>query len=111
MKMNAQKPTAFFAGRFSPFHDGHAAIVDKLLAEGKEVCIAIRDTPLSQRDPFSMADRITMIRARYQLGVSIVVIPDIAEIVYGRDVGYKIREIRLGDDLEAISATKIRALR
>ena len=101
---------SLFPGRFQPFHDGHAAIVDKLLGEGKKVCIAIRDTPLSPTDPFSVAERIAMIRARYQFKVEIAVVPDIAEIVYGRDVGYGIREMRLSDEIEAISATKIRAV-
>jgi ABC-type dipeptide/oligopeptide/nickel transport system ATPase component len=36
------------------------------------------------------------------------VIPEIDEVCYGRDVGYGIRRIELGDDVHAISGTKKR---
>jgi hypothetical protein len=35
--------------------------------------------------------------------------PNITNIVYGRDVGYKIEKVELGQDIEAISATQKRA--
>ena len=35
-------------------------------------------------------------------------VPNIVNITYGRDVGYKIEQEHLGDEIEAISATKIR---
>ena len=35
-------------------------------------------------------------------------VPNIVNITYGRDVGYKIEQERLDADIEAISATKIR---
>jgi hypothetical protein len=35
-------------------------------------------------------------------------LPNITNIVYGRDVGYKIEQIDLGADIHAISATEKR---
>ena len=103
---------SFFIGRFSPFHLGHKAIVDQLLSEGKQVCIAIRNTPLSDRDPFTVTEREAQIRRYFpdEARVMITAIPDIAEVVYGRKVGYRIREVRLEPELEAISATALREM-
>jgi hypothetical protein len=38
----------------------------------------------------------------------VMMMPNITNIVYGRDVGYKIEKVELGADIEAISATEIR---
>jgi hypothetical protein len=37
-------------------------------------------------------------------------VPNIVDITYGRDVGYSITLERLPDEIESISATKIREL-
>ena len=39
----------------------------------------------------------------------IMMVPNITNIRYGRGVGYKIEEIVLSDEIQKISATKIRA--
>ena len=38
----------------------------------------------------------------------IIKMPNITNIVYGRDVGYKIEQVKLEDSIEAISATQRR---
>jgi len=38
----------------------------------------------------------------------IILLPNITNIVYGRDVGYKIEKIDLDHEIESISATEIR---
>ena len=102
---------SLFIGRFQPFHAGHKALIDSVLAEGKDVLIAIRDTPWSETNPFSVWERWGMIRKVYPdiKRVEIIDIPDIAEVCYGREVGYGVREIRLAPEVEAISGTRIRA--
>lgn len=83
-----------------------------MLSGGKSVVIAIRDTELSSENPYTTAERWNMIqRALKQYGelVKIIVIPDIDEIRYGRNVGYRIREIRLSAEKQKISGTEIRA--
>lgn len=100
-------------GRFQPFHDGHEALVRKLLAEGKNVCIGIRDTKVDSDNPHPVMKRYEMIMERFAGEkargiVEIAILPDIEEVVYGRNVGWGMREIRLDEETEAISATKIR---
>ncbi len=41
--------------------------------------------------------------------LEILTIPDIEDVCYGREVGWGIRQIKLDEKTEAISATKIRA--
>jgi len=101
-------------GRFQPFHAGHKAIIDKLLGEDRNVCVAIMDTEISERNPYTYEDRWQMIWSEYPHDlasdrVRVIKIPQIDEAVYGRDVGYGIRQIHLSRKLEAISATSIRA--
>jgi len=103
--------SSLFVGRWQPFHSGHQALIETVLKQGKPVVIAIRDTPLSQKNPYTVTERWTMIqKALHAYGelVKIVVIPDIDEICYGREVGYDVRNIELDPQTEAISGTKTR---
>ncbi len=109
MKFN--KTSSLFVGRWQPFHEGHKTLIETVLKEGKPVIIAIRDTDISHDNPFSTFERWSMIQkalAEYRDKVKIIVIPDIDEICYGRDVGYGIRKIDLEQQLENISGTKTR---
>lgn len=101
---------SLFIGRWQPFHDGHKALIDTVLREGGGVVIAVRDTPISENNPYSTEKRIAYIRATYKgnKNVEVVPIPDIKEVCYGRDVGWGIRRIRLKKEIEEISATNIR---
>jgi len=40
--------------------------------------------------------------------IKVISIPDVEEVVYGRKVGWGMREIRLDEETEKISATEIR---
>jgi adenylylsulfate kinase len=98
---------SLFIGRWQPFHDGHKKLIQSVLDEGKDVCVAIRDTKLSKDNPYSVEERIRMILTAFPQ-VKVIVIPDITEICYGRKVGYGIRELKLDEATEAISGTEIR---
>jgi len=103
--------SSLFVGRWQPFHGGHKKLIETVLKKGKSVIIAIRDTEVNQSNPYTVYERWGMIqRALYKYGdlVKIVVIPDIDEICYGRDVGYVIRRIELEPKIEKISGTAIR---
>jgi len=102
---------SMFVGRWQPFHKGHRDLIETVLKKGKPVVIAIRDTETSPENPYTTAERWNMIqRALRKYGelVKIIVIPDIDEICYGRNVGYRIREIRLSAEKQKISGTEIR---
>lgn len=98
---------SLFIGRWQPFHDGHKKLIQLVLDEGKNVCVAIRDTELSDDNPYTIDERQKMITDTFPQ-VKVIVIPDIEEIVFGRKVGYGIRELHLDEATEAISGTNIR---
>ncbi len=107
------KRASLFIGRWAPFHEGHQALIESVLVTGKPVVIAIRDTEPSTDNPYSTSERWTRIQDALQNWgslVRVVVIPDIDEVCYGRDVGYGVRRIELTDDLQEISGTRKRQL-
>lgn len=99
---------ALFIGRWQPFHKGHQHIIDQALQKGDEVCVAIRNTPVTPTDPFTVQDRVEMIRAVYGDAVSIIVIPDIKSINIGRRVGYEVNRVDVPEFIGRVSATNIR---
>ena len=108
-----KKETVQMLGRWQPWHDGHRALFERLIAKTGQVVIQIRDCQGWQgSNPFAIEQVKKFIRRDldpiYQGQYEIQVVPNIVEIVYGRDVGYQINKIELTDELHAISATKIR---
>jgi adenylylsulfate kinase len=97
-----------FIGRYQPLHAGHKALIQTALDEGHRAVIAIRDTKIGKDNPYSVEQRIEMIRQAFKCNVSVCTIPDIDEVWVGRDVGYRI--IHLEEEIENISGTKIREL-
>lgn len=101
---------SLFIGRWQPLHDGHKKLIQTVLDEGKKVLVAIRDTPISEKDPYSVEERWVMIRRAFPDDklVRIISIPDIEEVVYGREVGWGVRQLKLDEVTESISGTKER---
>ena len=100
-------------GRYQPLHDGHITLIRKILDEGKNVCIALRDTDIDENNPYTFQERMAMFHKVFveevqSMRLVVAVLPDIEEVVYGRRVGWGIREINLDKETEAISATEIR---
>lgn len=102
-----ERNCSLFIGRFQPLHDGHVRLIGSAIDEGKDVCVAIRDTKRSEDNPFSYRRRRRMVKKALPMA-KVIRIPDISEVCYGRKVGYGIREIRLDRETESISATNIR---
>lgn len=102
-----KKKYSLFIGRWQPLHDGHKALFETVRKEGKNILIGIRDTGIDENNPFSILDRIKMIKKEVP-DAEIVVMPDIEDVVMGRNVGYKVRKVKLDKKTESISATKIR---
>jgi len=99
---------SLFIGRYQPLHDGHVKLIRTVINEGKNVCVALRDTPISESDPYTVEQRMQMFKEKLP-EVKVIAIPDIEEVCYGRAVGWGIREIRLDSETEKISATSIRS--
>lgn len=108
-----KKPTALMLGRYQPFHDGHKALIIEGIQRVGQVCIAVRDTQgTDEKNPFSfeyVRSRIDHGLRAYEGRYVITLLPNITNILYGRDVGYKIERIDLDEQLQTISATKERA--
>ena len=71
----------------------------------------VRTMPKSDNNPFEFEDikkRIEEKLKDYAGQFDVVKVPNITNICYGRDVGYKIEEIVLPKQIQEISATKIR---
>jgi cytidyltransferase-like protein len=109
---NSKGPTALMLGRYQPFHDGHKKLIEEGIKRVGQVCIAIRDTQgTDNKNPFSIEEVEQSIRKsmrEYEGKYSIIRAPNITDIFYGRDVGYKIEMIELDGSTKNVSATKIR---
>ena len=111
-KWDNKKPTAQMLGRWQPFHDGHYALFEEIIKKTGQVCIMVRDLQGVDDNPFdfeSIKSRITeRLDKKYKNRFKVVLVPNITNICYGRGVGYKIEEIVLSEEIQKISATKIR---
>lgn len=104
---------AIFIGRWQPLHDGHKAMFQKAMQEGKNVLICIRDTEVDKKNPFTseqVKENIEMNYASFfkQDEVKVIIIPDVCSVEFGRGVGYDIIEHIPPSEIAEISATKIR---
>ena len=111
-KWDDKKPTVQMLGRWQPFHDGHYALFEEIIKKTGQACIMVRDLQGVGDNPFdfeSIKSRITeRLDKKYKNRFKVVLVPNITNICYGRGVGYKIEEIVLSEEIQKISATKIR---
>ena len=110
---NWQQETVQMLGRWQPWHDGHRALFERAIAKTGQVVIQIRDCQgWNGSNPFAIEQVKEYIRRdldpKYQGQYEIVVVPNIVNITYGRDVGYKIEQETFDSSVTDISATKIR---
>lgn len=96
-------------GRWQPLHEGHKWLVEQVQKKGHNVLLGIRQTPIDNANPYSVQERIDMIREMFGDSIDYVVLPDISGIYYGRDVGYEVEELEPSEKIAAISATEIRS--
>jgi hypothetical protein len=106
------KPTTLQLGRYQPWHEGHEALKAEALKRTSQVLLGVRNTQgVSEKDPFSFEEVKSMIidqSGQNNSNSLVLKLPNITNIVYGRDVGYKIEHIDLPADIKAISATQRR---
>jgi hypothetical protein len=108
-----QKETVQMLGRWQPWHEGHRKLFERAIAKTGQVVIQIRDCQGWQgSNPFAIEQVKSFIKRDldmlYQGQYEIQVVPNIVNITYGRDVGYKIDQETFDDKTHAISATNIR---
>lgn len=108
-----KKETVQMLGRWQPWHEGHRALFERAIAKTGQVVIQIRDCQGWQgSNPFAIEQVKNFIKRDldplYQGQFEIQVVPNVVNITYGRDVGYKIEQETFDEKVHSISATKIR---
>ena len=103
-------PTTLQLGRYQPWHEGHQALKQEAHKRTEQVLVGVRNTyGTSEKDPMPFSQVQELIWNQNKNGNTLILrLPNITNIVYGRDVGYKIEQIDLGATIHAISATEKR---
>ena len=108
-----RKETVQMLGRWQPWHKGHRALFERAIAKTGQVVIMIRDCQgWNGSNPFAAEQVKDLIKRDldplFQGQYEILLVPNIVNITYGRQVGYTIEQEVFDDATHAISATKIR---
>lgn len=108
-----KKETVQMLGRWQPWHEGHRALFERLIAKTGQVVIQIRDVQGWQgSNPFEVEKVRSFIRRDldpiYQGQYEIQVVPNIVHIGWGRGVGYTSGEETFDASITQISGTEIR---
>ena len=110
-KWDNKKPTAQMLGRWQPWHLGHQTLFEEIIKKTGQDNIMVRDVKGIGDNPFNLETvkkNIETALKDFKNRIKISLVPNITNICYGRGVGYKIEEIVLSQDIQEISATKIR---
>ena len=114
MNVNKAKlKTSLIVGRWQPWHEGHRKLFEAALKRAERVAIGVRSThDTDQKNPFTFNQVKEFIdrdlSKEYEGKYDVIELPNITNIIYGRDVGYKIEQISFDKDIENISATNVR---
>lgn len=103
-------PTTLMLGRYQPWHEGHHALYEEAQKRTDQVLLGVRNTyKTSEKDPLKFDEvKEYIAKDSFMDGAMVLRLPNITNIVYGRDVGYKIEQVDLGAEIHAISATQKR---
>jgi hypothetical protein len=108
-----KKETVQMLGRWQPWHAGHRALFERLIARTGQVVIQVRDVQGWQSsNPFAI-DQVKHAIKRdldplYQGQYEIQIVPNIVHIGWGRGVGYTHAEETFDEAITSISGTAIR---
>lgn len=108
-----KKESVQLLGRWQPWHAGHRALFERAIAKTGQVVIMIRDCQgWNDSNPFDFKQVVARIKRDleplYQGQFEVMLVPNITNITYGRNVGYTIEEEKFDESVTDISATKIR---
>ncbi len=94
--VDSQKPHMVFIGRWCPLHKGHTWIIEQKMLEnpGKPVLILVRDTNFDEQPAAIRAIIVSEWMKHNKIKGTVMLIPDIEGVYYGRGVGYNVDEIK-----------------
>ncbi len=103
-------PTTLMLGRYQPWHEGHHALYKEAGKRTNQVLLGVRNTyNTSEKDPLKFNQvKEYIAKDEFMKDAMVLRLPNITNIVYGRDVGYKIEQVELTPEIQAISATQKR---
>lgn len=104
---------SFCFGRWNGiFHNGHNHIVQELLKKKKPVILGIRNVKPDRNNPWTATEVKEMLDYTFMHNpnVHVIIVPDVASVEYGRNVGYEVNEIQVTQNIAAISGTKCRQM-
>ena len=112
-RWDGKKETVQMLGRWQPWHPGHRALFERAIAKTGQVVIMVRNCQgWNDSNPFDFFQVCNFIKRDleplYQGQFLIQLVPNITNITYGRDVGYKIEQETFDESVTSISATQIR---
>jgi adenylyl-sulfate kinase len=113
MSKHSKRKTALIIGRWQPWHKGHRSLFEAALDRAERVAIGVRHTHATDgKNPFTFKEVKEFIdkdlSEEFYGMYDVIELPNITNVIYGRDVGYKVEKISLGEDIEKISATEVR---
>ena len=105
-----ETPHMTFIGRWSPFHNGHKAIITKKITENPllPVLILVRHTLTDQYTASARAMYIKQWMTDQHIKGTIMIIPNVEGVYWGRGVGYKTEPVSVDEAITSISGTDIR---
>ncbi len=103
-------PHALFIGRWSPFHKGHWAIMEKVRNENpnRPLLIFVRNNPKEYWPAHVRKAMVENSMKEMNIAARVMIIPDIDSVNWGRDVGYTPRMIDVDIEAQSTSGTDIR---
>ncbi len=113
MTKNRKLKTSLIIGRWQPWHKGHRELFKAALDRAERVAIGVRSTHATdEKNPFTFKEVSKFIdddlNKEFTGKYEIIDLPNITNVIYGRDVGYKVEKITFEEGIESISATNIR---
>lgn len=110
--VDTKVPHDVFVGRWCPFHKGHFAIMKKRYEETKNpLLILVRDTSFDEKPAEWRAKVVEHSMKTMNIPATVLIIPDIKSINWGRGVGYETNLVDVDEEIKNISGTEIRKMK
>lgn len=108
--VDPQLPHLTFIGRWSPFHEGHLAIIQKKRKKFPKlpILVMVRDSTTEQFSASIRAEYIKHWIIEQDIRGTIMIIPNVFGVYWGRNVGYETEYVNIPKKLQLISGTHIR---